>query len=80
MNRVLTINDARFRQNQVQVNVLANEAIHNILKLIDPASLSQKKTEEGEKGMSGYSWRYIYYLGFWKKLYYLMDTHSSLGL
>ena len=83
MNRVLTINNEKFRKNQRQVNILANEAIHNILKHIDAESIQQKCTEDltkESKLLGGESWRYIYYLGFWKKLIYLMDTHNSLKL
>ena len=83
MHKILKINDPVFRNNQKQVNVLANEAIHNILNLIDPTMIRQQCTEDLDKDsklLGGESWRYIYYLGFWKKLVYLMDTHNSLKL
>lgn len=83
MNKIMKINDPIFRSNQLQVNTLSNEAIHNILNLVDPTVLSQQCTEdldENSKLLGADSWRYIYYLGFWKKLVYLMDTHNSLKL
>ena len=81
--KILSINDDKFRKQQKQVNVLANEAIHSMLKLIDPNMIKQAKTEdikEGDRSLNAECWRYIYYLGFWKKLIYIMDTHTSLQL
>jgi hypothetical protein len=81
--KVLKMNDPNFRSNQKQVNVLSNEAIHGMLKLIDPKMMEQQKTEElieSSKLMSAECWRYLFYLGFWKKLIYVMDTHTSLEL
>ena len=46
MNKILKMNDSNFRMNQKQVNVLANEAIHNLLKLIDPVLIKQQRTED----------------------------------
>ena len=81
--KILSINDDKFRKQQKQVNTLANEAIHSMLKLIDPNMIKQVKTEdikEGDRSLNAECWRYIYYLGFWKKLIYIMDTHTSLQL
>ena len=81
--KILSINEDKFRMQQKQVNVLANEAIHSMLKLIDPNMIKQTKTEdikEGNRSLNAECWRYIYYLGFWKKLIYIMDTHTSLQL
>ncbi|CAI2383785.1 unnamed protein product [Moneuplotes crassus] len=83
MSKILSINSKAFRNSQKQVSVLANEAIHNILKIIDPSTILQQCTEDLTKEstlLGGESWRYIYYLGFWKKLIYLMDTHNALKL
>lgn len=82
-NKVLKINDENFRLNQLQVNVLANEAIHGMLKLIDCNMMIQQKTEDmtqDSKALSADCWRYLFYLGFWKKLIYVMDTHASFEL
>lgn len=81
--KILKINDNKFREDQKHVNILANEAIHSMLKLINPNMIKQIKTEmlnENSKLLNAECWRYIYYLGFWKKLVYIMDTHSSLQL
>ncbi|CAI2362242.1 unnamed protein product [Moneuplotes crassus] len=83
MKQTLQINDLKFRTKQVQVNALANEAIHNMLNLVDSSVINQQCTEDIDKDtklLGTDCWRYIYYLGFWKKLIYLMDTHNSLKL
>ena len=83
MNKVLKMNDMSFRFGQQQVNILANEAVHNMLALIDPIMIGQQRTEDidfSSKLINVEWWRYIYYLGFWKKLIYIMDSHSSLEL
>ena len=83
ISKIVKINDPGFRFSQKQVNILANEAVHNMLTLIDPKMIEQQKTEEvdfSSKLINVEWWRYIYYLGFWKKLIYIMDSHSSLEL
>jgi hypothetical protein len=45
MNKILKINEPIFRSNQRQVSVLANEAIHGMLKLMDSKMMEQQCTE-----------------------------------
>jgi len=46
LNKILKINDISFRFGQQQVNILANEAVHNMLALIDPIMIGQQRTED----------------------------------
>jgi hypothetical protein len=79
---VLQVNLPLFRQKQSQVSILANEAIHNMFSLVSPDMIKQYKTEDlpikDKNSMS--SWRFLFYLGFWKKLVYILDSEASLQL
>jgi hypothetical protein len=83
---IIKVNDPLFRKKQKDVSVLANEAIHNMFSLVNPHMLEQAKTEDLDiddktKSITGIEcWRYLFYLGFWKKLVFIMDSHSSLQL
>jgi len=81
--QILEINNPMFRQKQKQVSVLANEAIHNMFALVSPDMIKQVKTEDmqdiHDKSKAEH-WRFLFYLGFWRKLVYIMDSLSSLKL
>ena len=71
ISKILRINEPIFRSNQKEVNILANEAIHSMLKLIDPRMMMQQKTETLEKDtklMGAECWRYLFYLGFLEEI------------
>ena len=64
-------------------SLLAHEAIHNVLSLIDANYLKMKSfgeslTHENSLGMQTY--RNILNLGFWKKLVYILEKKMSLQL
>ena len=90
---VLEINNPLFRSKQSQVSLLANEAIHNVFSLISPDMIKQHKTGEIPENQGAQTegqaieskskkecWRFLFYLGFWKKLIYIMDSMASLSL
>lgn len=80
---ILKINDPLFRKQQAQVSILANEAVHNMFALISPEMIQQVRTEDlraDNKVASNDCWRFLFYLGFWKKLIYIMDSIASLKL
>lgn len=80
---ILKINSDKFRQNQAQVSILANEAVHNMFSLVSPDLIRQVKTEDitsNNQIVDIECWRFLFYLGFWKKLIYIMDSMSSLKL
>ena len=78
---ILKINNPIFREKQQQVSILANEAVHNMFSLVSPDLIKQVKTEDlnASENRSEW-WRFLFYLGFWKKLIYIMDTFSSLKM
>ena len=64
--------------------MLAHEAIHNVLCLIDPNFLKMDKpfgtelTDENSLGFNAY--QTIFNLGFWKKLVYILEPKLSMHL
>jgi len=79
----MRINQPDFRKKQLQVSILANEAFHNMLSLVSPQMIQQQKTEDMPKEdiMSKLEcWRMLFYLGFWKKLIFILDSMTSLKL
>ena len=80
---IMQINNLSFRDRQQQVSVLANEAVHNMFSLVSQDMIRQVKTEdlsEQDAKARNECWRYLFYLGFWKKLIYVMDSMASLKL
>ena len=80
---ILDMNNPGFRKKQQQVSVLANEAIHNMFSLVSPSLIAQEKSEdmtEIEVKAKEDCWRMLFYLGFWKKLTYIIDSLNSLKL
>jgi len=73
------INNQIFWDTQRNASILANEAIHSMLGLIDPKVLTQKVTILGEK-FDANIWWYIFYFGFWNKLIYITDSLTSLWI
>ena len=69
--------------NQRVCSLLAHEAIHNVICLLEPEFLKMKPygealDEENSLGIDTY--RMILSLGFWKKLVYTMQSQMSLHL
>ena len=63
--------------------MLAHEAIHNVLTLLDSKFLKMKPfgeilTDQNSLGMQTY--KNILNLGFWKKLVYIIDKKTALQL
>ena len=77
------IKDKKFLEEQKLCSLLAHEAIHNVLCLIDTNYLRMKPfgealTDDNSLGMQSY--RNILNLGFWKKLVYILEKRLSLHL
>lgn len=73
----------KFQNEQKVCSLLAHEAIHNVLGLIDANYLKMKPfgvalTNENSLGIQTY--KSMLNLGFWKKLVYLLDSRLSLHL
>lgn len=63
--------------------MIAHEALHNVLGLVDPAYLRLKNqgealTTSNSLGMDNF--RLMFALGYWKKLVYTMSVPESLLL
>ena len=78
---ILKINSPLFRSQQSQVSMLSNEAIHNMFSLVCTDLIKQVKTEDLDPNKSNVEcWKYLFYLGFWKKLVFIVDSMNSLKL
>ena len=77
------ISSTKFQEEQKLCSLLAHEAIHNVLGLIDAKYLRMKPfgeplTADNSLGMETY--KNILNLGFWKKLVYILEKKLSLHL
>ena len=77
------IDSEKFRHEQHLCSLLAHEAIHKVLSLIDSNYLKLKPfgerlTEENSLGMQTY--RIMLNLGYWKKLVYILEKKTALEL
>ena len=82
-NFLSKIHDQRFQEEQRLCSLLAHEAIHNVLRLVDSSYLQIKSfgeplTDENSLGIQSY--KTILNLGFWKKLVYILEKRQSLQL
>jgi len=63
------------KENQRMCSLLAHEAIHNVLGLIDSNFITMKPFNEqitNENSLGFQTFEIIFKLGFWKKLVYIM--------
>ena len=72
-----------FRDMQINNALIAYSALHSVFEVIDPAYLKLKRYNEEineTNSLGEYCYNSLFFLGYWKKLVYIMDCASSLNL
>ena len=82
-SKYMLLTNNSFRQMQNNNALIANTALHSVFEVVNPACLKMKKfcdIIDSTNSLGLYCYRSLLFLGYWKKLVYIMDCDSSLTL
>ena len=82
-SKYLLVLNNTYRQMQSSNAIIANTALHSVFEVVNPAYLKMKKfcdMIDNSNSLGLYCYRSLLFLGYWKKLVYIMDCDSSLAL